>query len=148
MTDVISPYSRSEAQAYILGFSYAHNAAAAAFRIDDLSLQCHMSSVATGWYSVPETGEPKARNFGELVALMHSELSEALEGDRKSAMSDKIPEFTAVEEEFADALIRIFDTAGARKLRLGEAFQAKMRYNRTRADHKLEARAAAGGKKF
>lgn len=148
MTNITSPYSRSEAQAYIVGFSYTHNAAAAAFRIDDLCEQCHMSSVAAGWWHDLETGEPKPLNFGERIALMHSELSEALEGDRKSDMSDKIPEFTAVEEEFADALIRIFDTAGARKLRLGEAFQAKMRYNRTRLDHTLEARAAAGGKKF
>jgi len=75
-----------------------------------------------------------ARNFGEQIALMHSELSEALEWERKTpgAKSDHIPEFTGLEEEFADVLIRIFDTCGQRKLRLGEAVIAKMEFNSTR----------------
>lgn len=71
-------------------------------------------------------------NTGEKIALMHSELSEALEADRKNLQSDHIPDFTGVEEELADVLIRIFDFAGYHELNLGAAFIAKMQFNLTR----------------
>lgn len=71
-------------------------------------------------------------NTGEKIALMHSELSEALEADRKDLISDHIPEFTGVEEELADCLIRILDFAGHYELRLADAFSAKLQYNLTR----------------
>lgn len=109
--------------------------------IDMLAKYCHASSVIPGWWDNP-------RNPGELIALMHSELSEALEGIRKDAQDDHLPEFKSVEVELADALIRIFDYAGAAELRLGEAFIAKLAYNAQRADHKRENRAKPGGKAF
>ena len=68
----------------------------------------------------------------EKIALMHSELSEALEGLRGEDKSDKLPGFTAVEEELADVLIRVFDFSGYYELRLGQALCAKLRYNATR----------------
>lgn len=69
-------------------------------------------------------------NTGEKIALMHSELSEALEADRKGiASDDKIPDFTGVEAELADTIIRIFDFAGYHNLRLAEALVAKMHVN-------------------
>src|SRR6266403_4870495 len=68
--------------------------------------------------------EPK--NFGEIIALMHSELSEALESLRHDdPPSDHIPEFTGAEEEFADCVIRIMNTAKRLKLRVAEAMFAK-----------------------
>jgi len=71
--------------------------------------------------------------FSTKIALIHSELSEALEADRKQIVNDdKIPEFTGIEAELADAVIRIFDLAGAYDLRLGEAIVAKMLYNLNR----------------
>lgn len=71
-------------------------------------------------------------NVGEKIALMHSELSEALEADRKNLTSDHIPDFTGVEEELADVVIRILDFAAEHDLRLGEAVIEKMHYNLSR----------------
>lgn len=107
----------------------------------------HKTATEAGWYSDPKTGEPVERNFGEVIALMHSELSEALEADRKDLMDDKLPHRKGIEVEFADTIIRILDTAAAHGLDVAGAVIEKNRYNQQRSDHKLEER-AAGGKKY
>lgn len=69
-------------------------------------------------------------NTAEKIALMHSELSEAMEAHRKQIRSDdKIPQFDGVTAELADTVIRIFDFAGHHRLALGEAIIAKMLVN-------------------
>ena len=107
----------------------------------------HRTASNAGWYKNPKTGENVDRNFGEVVALTHSELSEALEAHRKGLMDDKLPHRSGVEVEFGDCIIRILDTAAAMDLDVAGAIIEKNRYNATRADHKLSAR-AAGGKKY
>lgn len=69
------------------------------------------------------------------IALMHSELSEALEAIRDGAPSgsgepgsSKIP-FTLLLEELADVVIRVLDFAGHYDLPLAEAILAKVDYN-------------------
>ena len=92
-------------------------------------------AVEKGWWK----GD---RNDGELIALMHSELSEALEGLRHgNPASDHIPEYTAVEEELADVIIRIMDYAVAKNHRVAEALTAKVAFNQGREF-------MHGGKKF
>lgn len=86
--------------------------------------------------------------YPEKIALIHSEISEALEGLRTSCQDKHLPHRLSVEVELADACIRIFDLAGAMGLDLGGAIAEKLEYNQTRADHKREAREAEGGKKF
>lgn len=108
---------------------------------------CHFLAKASGWWHDPKTGEPKDRNNGEMIALMHSELSEGLEALRKDLNDDHLPHRKGIECELADTIIRIFDFAGARKLDLAGAFIEKLAYNQQRADHKLENR-ANGGKAF
>jgi NTP pyrophosphatase (non-canonical NTP hydrolase) len=72
------------------------------------------------------------REVGTLIALMHAELSEALEADRKDLMDDKLPEYHGVEAELADVVIRILDFAGAKGLDLPGAIMDKIAYNITR----------------
>lgn len=82
------------------------------------------------------------------LCLIHSEISEAMEGHRKDLMDDKLPHRKMVEVELADALIRIADLAGALGLDLGAAVVEKMEYNANRADHKRENRQLSGGKAY
>lgn len=100
------------------------------------------------WWTDLNTGEPIARNKGELLALIHSEISEALEGERKNLMDDKLPHRRMAEVELADALIRILDYAGGFGYDLQGAVDEKMEYNKTRQDHSHEARRGENGKKF
>lgn len=111
---------------------------------------CHGRAVAAGWWNDLKTGESllETRNIPEMLCLIHSEISEAMEGYRKSLKDDKLPHRSMFEVELADALIRIFDLAGSQGMDLGGAMIEKMEYNRTRADHKPENRLKEGGKVF
>lgn len=111
---------------------------------------CFNASQTAGWWNNPETNEridPDAVTPTKLC-LVHSEISEALEGHRKSKMDDHLPHRQSFEVELADAVIRICDLAGAHGLDLGGALVEKMRYNAKRADHKVDHRAGVGGKKY
>lgn len=108
----------------------------------------HDTATNAGWYRDPATGGEIERNFGEVIALMHSELSETLEAHRKNLMDDKLPDRPGIEVELADCIIRILDTGAALGLDIPGAFIDKNRYNRQRADHKLAARSQANGKRY
>lgn len=114
--------------------------------VNDLAEVVHEANQK--WWHDLETGEPIERNFGELIALAHSELSEALEGHRKSLMDDKLPHRPMVEVELADTVIRILDTARGLGLDLGGAMAEKMHFNATRIDHTHEHRKTENGKKY
>ncbi len=193
--------------------------ALAAYRQFDLNAAAARVHEANAkWWVDIHTGERIERNPFEILALVHSELSEALEGERKSKMDDHLPHRPMAEVEMADTLIRLFDCADAwsapltafrsverveenrgeaifwlhcrvrqigcfvpraplravlsdrERAELGTwishaiigvmsycfvfgydllgAYEEKMIYNANRADHKLEARRAAGGKAF
>ena len=100
------------------------------------------------WWKDIETGQPIKRNVGELLMLAVSELSEAIEGHRKDLMDDKLPHREMFEVEIADCMIRLFDIAAGLGLDIGGAVVEKCAYNLTREDHQIEARKAAGGKKY
>lgn len=100
------------------------------------------------WWHDPATGERLDRNKGEMIALMHSELSEMMEGEKKNLMDDHLPHRKMAEVELADLIIRALDYAGGFNMDLGGAFEEKMEYNANRADHKPENRVKEDGKKF
>jgi NTP pyrophosphatase (non-canonical NTP hydrolase) len=111
--------------------------------------QCH--GAAAQWWVDLKTGEDTRSNpllFTQKLALIHSEVSEALEGDRKDLMDDKLPHRKMREVELADAVIRIFDTAGGFGMDLAGAIVEKLVFNAQREDHKVEHRAAEGGKAY
>lgn len=116
-----------------------------------LQVGCHRLAARSGWWNTKDGTriDPNDLNvFGVKIALIHSEVSEALEGGRKNKQDDHLSHRPSVEVELADALIRIFDTAEAMGLDLAGAVIEKLAYNQTRADHKPEHRYSEGGKQF
>lgn len=118
-----------------------------AFHLNALAATAHQESRQAGWYTEVD-GTEKTRNIPEMLCLIHSEISEAMEGYRKNLKDDKLPDRPMIEVELADAIIRIADLAAYLKLDIEGAVIEKMLYNRTREDHKLENRRMTGGKSF
>ena len=110
----------------------------------------HQQNIDAGWWTDLQTGESLVgkRNVPEMLALIHSEVSEALEGHRTGEPDKHLPHRSNFEVELADAVIRIFDLAGGMGLDLGGAIAEKREVNRRRADHKIENRLKEGGKKI
>lgn len=93
---------------------------------DDKANAIHRWAECKGWWE-------SDRNDYEMIALMHSELSEAVEGLRNgNPPSEKAVGFSNVEEELADVVIRIMDTAAKRGWDVAGALEAKMAHNETR----------------
>lgn len=93
----------------------------------------HACAVAKGWWQ-----DGKDRNFGEMLALIHSEVSEALEeyrtGDDGSCISyDDNGKPVGLLVEMADTLIRILDVCYSLPGDLAEATTVKMAYNWSRS---------------
>jgi NTP pyrophosphatase (non-canonical NTP hydrolase) len=96
--------------------------------------QAHDTAVENGWWD-------QARNELELIALIMSELGEAVEAVREGSMSHKIPGHTGLAEELADVVIRVMDMAEQYGIDLSVAIISKNHYNKSRPYRH-------GGKKF
>lgn len=93
---------------------------------NEITKNVHHIAKDKGWWN-------EERNDGEMIALVHSEVSEALEVLRKRhlAASDKI-DALAIEEELADIVIRVMDMSAGRGWNIGEAIIKKVAYNKNR----------------
>lgn len=117
--------------------------------LTSMSSEIFKSNLKVGWWKEEDRSLDKKEMTTLLackLALVHSEVSEALEGLRKDLMDDHLPHRSMVEVELADAIIRILDLAGFMELDLSLALREKIEYNRERADHRVENRDAPGGK--
>lgn len=180
-----------------------------------LAIEIHADNIRAGWWkTIPAPGPGDyattiPRNIGELLCLVHSEISEADEGLIGNLFDDKLPHRLMFEVELADTSIRVLDILGYHKfpgtilpkgafpiiygdnpirlmhrtvsqameefrkgranngchrltlllslihytalalgLDLSGAIAEKRAFNAQRADHKIEARQAVGGKSF
>lgn len=110
----------------------------------------HAASFNAGWWHDKETGEllDQPYQIPIKLCLIHSEISEAMEGDRKGLMDEKLPQYDNFTVELADAYLRIMDLAGACGSDLAGAVAAKMAYNARRKDHTKEGRDGKNGKGY
>ena len=93
----------------VVGFNYHEKV------INNYCRRAYETAKSKGWHE-------EERETGTLLALIHSEVSEALEADRKGDDEN-------FAEELADVCIRIFDLCGARNIELGAAIEKKMAKN-------------------
>lgn len=108
-------------------------------KISEIMKQAYTNSKLAGW--------PKTEK-GTDIALIHSELSEALEGERKDLMDKHLPHRKQAEVEMADAVIRICNYCAQHQYDLEGAIEEKLEYNLNRPDHKIENRNEPGAKQY
>lgn len=86
----------------------------------------HDIAVSKGWWDTD-------RSDGEILALIHSEISECLEACRKGYPQDKhCPEHGNAQVELADSVIRVMDFAESKGWDVASALMEKVIFNRSR----------------
>ena len=100
----------------------------AANGLNELRDNAYITALEKGWWEQDKT-------FGDVLALIHSEVSEVLEAHRKNFVyiMDKHPIVSdEVQEELADIIIRVLDVCGKANVNIGRAVYDKMVKNEKR----------------
>ena len=113
--------------------------------LNDYRDDSHSAARKGGWWAAQELN---SLIVPTKITLIHSELSEAMEGHRQNLMDRHLPHRPSIEVELVDALIRIFDLAGFLGCDLEGAYREKRAYNEARNDHTSAARSSAHGKRY
>ena len=127
--------------------------------LTNLQSSIHQANVTAGWWTDLSNNMDLAQEarqgtrlgkaiVAEKLCLIHSEISESMEGHRKGLQDDKLPHRLMLEVEMADAVIRVLDLCGALELDLAGAIFEKLSYNKTREDHQIKNRKEVNGKSY
>jgi len=138
-----------EAESFKISKPKRNQEAKAGFSLNELAKEIHENAIKHGWWE-------EERRFGEIIALCHSELSEALEEYRNNRpnmyfLADTIgtgrlaiqtvetdidkwkgEKLEGIGIELADCIIRIFDYCAYAKIDIEKAILLKHEYNKTR----------------
>lgn len=98
--------------------------------VQQLQIECHDIAEQQGFHSL----DPKSKQgFMMLMALVHTEVSEAVQYVKKNVVAAPTDsDLDSIGEEFADTVIRLLDIAQMLGINMQSSIETKMEFNKAR----------------